>query len=147
MSLRIGGARLVRRAVGRLEGPIVELPAFLCPALIRSARSPYYQQRNLHSTQTSAPIKPLSVVGPPNRLPQQCSGCGALSQTVDESEPGFFDLKRKSVKLYLSGVSGTTSSEEDATFNRSLELAKENDPQFAEKFGFSFSPRRESKRS
>lgn len=36
-----------------------------------------------------------------SKLPQQCSGCGALSQTVNSHEPGFYSLTRRSVKSYF----------------------------------------------
>ncbi|KUI67129.1 Genetic interactor of prohibitins 3, mitochondrial [Cytospora mali] len=38
---------------------------------------------------------------PTRKLPVQCAGCGALSQTAVPDEPGHFDLDRKAVRLYL----------------------------------------------
>lgn len=38
---------------------------------------------------------------PARKLPVQCAGCGALSQTAVPDEPGYFNLDRKAVKAYL----------------------------------------------
>ncbi|ROV89214.1 hypothetical protein VMCG_09895 [Cytospora schulzeri] len=38
---------------------------------------------------------------PVRKLPVQCAGCGALSQTAVPDEPGHFGLDRKSVRSYL----------------------------------------------
>lgn len=35
------------------------------------------------------------------QLPHQCSGCGALAQTSDDEELGFYSLGRRSVKAFL----------------------------------------------
>ena len=159
MSLRSGGVRLACRAVRQVEVPFVDLPAFLCPGLLRTTRSESSRchQRQLHSTperpslfqqdflNTPSSLESLRVVAPVNKLPHQCSGCGALTQTLDKDEPGFFDLKRKSVKQYLMGIPGATESKEDVVFRESIQRAKENNPYFVKKFGFNLLPSREGK--
>ncbi len=50
----------------------------------------------------------LTVVPP--QLPAQCAGCGALSQTSDPGEPGFYTTTRKSLQTCLHG--GPRSSTE-----------------------------------
>ncbi|EKD12824.1 uncharacterized protein L3040_006978 [Drepanopeziza brunnea f. sp. 'multigermtubi'] len=57
------------------------------------------------------------------RLPQQCSGCGALSQTVDKQGPGFFNLQRKAVKKYLQGTPNAGLSAEGQIVKEALERA------------------------
>lgn len=150
MSLRSGGSGLLRRAILQLEAtPTAELPAFLCPGLLTfspSRTNKYLQPRRFHSTpkhneclppvasNTATFLKPSKIL-PVNKLPLQCSGCGALTQTLDKDEPGFFDLKRKSVKQYLVGTSEAGPSKEAEVFEQSIKLAKESDPLFAETIG------------
>ncbi|ROV95126.1 hypothetical protein VSDG_05802 [Cytospora chrysosperma] len=38
---------------------------------------------------------------PVRKLPVQCAGCGALSQTAVPDQPGYFDLGRKAVRSYV----------------------------------------------
>ncbi|KAK6211966.1 hypothetical protein LQW54_005493 [Pestalotiopsis sp. IQ-011] len=38
---------------------------------------------------------------PVRKLPGQCTGCGALSQTSHPEQPGYFDLGRKVVRRYI----------------------------------------------
>jgi hypothetical protein len=56
-------------------------------------------------------------------LPQQCAGCGALSQTVDKEAPGFYTPTRKSIRQYLGGSSSPKKSEEDEIVKAALENA------------------------
>jgi hypothetical protein len=161
MSLRTGGKRLARRVLNQVEFSFVDIPAFLCPGFITTSRNrvsyTYLQQRKLHavrdgtsllhlnSSEYPARITTSRVTASINRLPPQCSGCGALSQTIDKDEPGYFDLKRKSVKQYLAGTPGVTTLEEDTIFEQALQRATENDPQLASQLGLNASPSRHSK--
>lgn len=99
-----------------------EIPAFLCPAIIRptttsssrlSPRIPGLHSRTARS-QTSrlhtAAAGPNAVDTVPEptllrratkSLPVACSGCGALSQVTEPEQAGYFDLKRKAVQSYL----------------------------------------------
>ena len=139
--------RLVRGIVRQAESPLVELPAFLCPALLgvaRSHNSPHYhQRRSLHSSpefskgpSTSAPVlpEPTKLLGA--RLPLQCAGCGALSQIVNKDEPGFYNLKRRTVKEYVSGKAPDVETEEDRIIQQSLENATSLDPELARQLAF-----------
>lgn len=99
---------------------ISELPVFLCPALARSAvrkwqfqskytlpRYPLQRPARLfHSVSHPLPKEthPDSIQNPV-RLPRQCAGCGAFSQTSDNGEPGFYSLGRRSVKEFLAPTS------------------------------------------
>lgn len=38
---------------------------------------------------------------PIEKLPRQCTGCGALSQLSFPGQPGFYDLNRKAVRKFL----------------------------------------------
>lgn len=58
--------------------------------------------RCLHTQPLDTPFS--NATNPPTalpQLPQQCGGCGALSQTSDPAEPGFYTLTRKSVQSHL----------------------------------------------
>jgi genetic interactor of prohibitins 3, mitochondrial len=95
---------------------IVELPVFLCPALARPAvRKTQFQSQytlsNYASQQSARQFQTVSHSLPKEshkksiqnsiRLPRQCAGCGAFSQTSDNGEPGFYSLSRRSVKEFL----------------------------------------------
>lgn len=159
MSLRIRGTQLTRKIFISGQAPGLDIPVFLCPGLSKLVQDqvPYGQQRKLHSTLeetallrpnlsvTSAPTKRLRGAASVNRLPQQCSGCGALSQTIEADEPGYFELRRRSVKQYLSGTSEALSSEEDHIVDQAIRRAKENTPELSKKFGFDIPSNRQSK--
>jgi hypothetical protein len=58
------------------------------------------------------------------RLPQQCPGCGALSQTADKDSPGFYTPTRKSIRKYLEeGSHSSRKSAEDEIVKAALENA------------------------
>lgn len=129
----------------------IELPVFLCPALAsRGPRSQGLQGNLLSSrrlawsassrclhTQTDAPAA-TTITGdqaqafkPIRKLPAQCTGCGALSQTSHNDQPGYYDLGRKAVRIYV-GLEQPRSrsqrsrqeqveSEEDAVFQRTIQ--------------------------
>lgn len=62
-----------------------------------------------------------------------CPGCGALAQTVEPDEAGYYSLKRNPVKRYLEAVSGDVQerlkSAEDVVFEEAMAKAG---PQIAE---------------
>ncbi|KDN65978.1 hypothetical protein CSUB01_00644 [Colletotrichum sublineola] len=105
-----------------------EVPVYLCPSLGASAQHsfapaveahrklPYRQQRCVHIEAITMPEAPPSSPTTETtqkistkKLPLQCSGCGALTQTTDAGQAGYYDLSRKSVKEFL-----TLASEDDA---------------------------------
>ncbi len=128
--------RIARRAVRRLCLPVAEIPAFLCPGILRTAYLPGRcldrsrlrflpaSQRNLTSV-ALIDSKPAATRQKPylKKLPQQCAGCGALSQTVDSEGPGFYTLSRKSVKSFVEESSGPASRTEDQIVKAALETA------------------------
>lgn len=71
------------------------------PTLLR--RSQHTQSYETSSTTEISPDK--AVV---RRLPLQCTGCGAFTQTMDPSQPGYFNLKRKAVQEYLGLIEPKT---------------------------------------
>lgn len=116
------GTILVRGTAGRLNVTgSIELPAFLCPGLFREVSRSLHQRLPLTSSNTRKNVnrsqqrllhlkssKPGGYAIPDSfssktSLPQQCGGCGALSQTVDRQDPGFYSITRRSVKNYLNG--------------------------------------------
>ncbi|KAI1139673.1 hypothetical protein F5Y05DRAFT_379722 [Hypoxylon sp. FL0543] len=136
-------SRWLNTALNIAEHPRrVELPVFLCPSLnplshyqrlgtvasstrVRTSRWKV-QHRCLHmqaeaSVETSPPpnieIKqPIST----QRLPKQCRGCGALSQTAFPNQPGYFDLGRKAVQNYLNPQGADRSRREDKVYEDAL---------------------------
>ncbi|RDW82254.1 hypothetical protein BP6252_03366 [Coleophoma cylindrospora] len=123
MSIRAGGIRLSRHGLRSLE-----LPEFLCPALRhvnilyleqsreRNSTAPCIQRRHASSAipRTDSSKIALPEAKSLRKLPQQCAGCGALSQTVDSEEPGYYSLGRRSVKDFLVDKSAQKSKEESA---------------------------------
>ncbi|KAF4635727.1 hypothetical protein G7Y89_g2374 [Cudoniella acicularis] len=130
-------SKLVQRLATQIGEPVADLPAFLCPGLLQAAHPQAFplrsnqpripsQQSSRRLTTSAVPAPHESVAsGVPRQsqsLPQQCAGCGALSQTVLKDEPGFYSLTRRSVKDYLSS-SNPKVSEEDAIIQASLKNA------------------------
>ncbi|KAM0427305.1 hypothetical protein ACHAPT_007740 [Fusarium lateritium] len=131
-------ARWLNRALSIGEASASSsVPLFLCPAavgstrFIRSLRSAptsrpttLYSRRFNHTeaaTQDASaieaelPPKPASAE-PRRRLPLNCTGCGAFSQTADPQQLGYFDLNSKRVKKWLNPEAyepKRTASEED----------------------------------
>ncbi|KAK2625604.1 hypothetical protein QTJ16_004916 [Diplocarpon rosae] len=132
--------RTARRVVRKIGIPVADIPTFLCPGFLKTASLPGWysneqprivsqasqasQRRNITSKAPPAP-NPLPAVRPPSlrRLPQQCAGCGALSQTVDNEGAGFYTLTRKSVKSFVEGSQDTGLSAEDQIVKEALKQA------------------------
>jgi genetic interactor of prohibitins 3, mitochondrial len=146
-------SRWLRTAL-RITGkrPVAEVFIFLCPVLGQtrplrhgqnfSLRSPHQLQRlqclhTQHEVVEDAPItSPSTVI--PKSLPIQCSGCGAFSQTSSAEEPGYYDLDRKAVKIYLGQIKRKKNLSEFRKENALIEAAlKKLDPQELENFHIS----------
>lgn len=133
--------RIIQKAGRHFGGPVADIPAFLCPGILRIALQPRRQstpcehqpkppvrasQRRFISSIT--PDSPAGKAEPSripvlNKLPQQCAGCGAFTQTVDEKGAGYFTLTRGSVKNYLGSQTTSRLSEEEAIVKQALEAA------------------------
>ncbi|KAB8290295.1 hypothetical protein EYC80_011159 [Monilinia laxa] len=135
MSLSSSGSLALR--FSRQAGCVVaEIPTFLCPLLARSLqaskllhnqpqRSFQVQQRCIQSQAQEIP-ESSSIVSAQAvaKLPSQCAGCGALSQTIIENEAGFYSLTRRSVKEYLGAsymAKKTKAIAEDEVVKKALE--------------------------
>ncbi|KAJ3468533.1 hypothetical protein MRS44_002598 [Fusarium solani] len=130
-------ARWLNRALSIGEASASSsVPLFLCPAVgsARYIRTPrvapssrtttLYSRRFNHTeaatqdvpaTETELPPKEASVEHR-RRLPLNCTGCGAFSQTADPQLLGYFDLDSKRVKKWLNPEAyepKRTASEED----------------------------------
>ena len=136
MSLHSRGLRLAPRLMRQVEIPTAELPTFLCPAILRSVylqRPRYgYQQPLLQPSQHRAIHLGTSNVAEAHnsdipvaleRLPTQCPGCGALTQTAFDEEPGFYSLNRRSVREFIEHPSSKISAE-DAIVEAALQKAE-----------------------
>lgn len=95
-----------------------DIPAFLCPAIVRPTssttrfaprtpclyvRSTRIQKSRLHtaSTTTNSEPEPAVLRHAARDLPVVCSGCGALSQISEPEQAGYFNLERRAVQSYL----------------------------------------------
>lgn len=100
----------LRRAFSIDKNRTAQLALFLCPAVARSfitqpQRSFHPQSRRLHlehgnDTNIAEAQADLPQL-PARALPLQCSGCGALSQSSNAGQAGYFDQNRKAVRSYL----------------------------------------------
>lgn len=123
----------------------IELPVFLCPTFagrrpgsqglrgtVPAGRTPWaatsrslHVQTDTHAT-TAAASEHAQTFKPVRKLPAQCTGCGALSQTSHDDQPGYYDLGRKAVRRYI-GLEQPRSRnrqggdrEEDEIFQRTI---------------------------
>ena len=143
MSICAAGVRNAHRVASRVELPVAELPAFLCPSLLRTAytRPPVFRlqrqhgaslvSRRYHSTEPTSPVSnsqhiPLDIS---KKLPRQCPGCGAHTQFVDKEEAGYYTVTRTSLQAFLGGDAG---SKEEAIISAALD----NVSSVASDFGF-----------
>jgi hypothetical protein len=126
--------RLAQKLTRHVGVPVAELPVFLCPGLLRAKQ---VKQLPYHSSPTGSQRRLLTSITPTlhkdpladsrlalRRLPQQCVGCGALSQNVDASDAGFYTLSRKSVRRYLDTATNLKASSEDAIVKAALQQAE-----------------------
>lgn len=127
----------IARVIKQVAIPVADIPTFLCPGILRALALPVrcgHQQPRLISTASRrrnwapspTPIsRHVSGIRKPTleRLPQQCAGCGALSQTVDSEGPGYYTLTRKSVKTFVEGRLTPESTAEDHIVKAALESA------------------------
>ncbi|KAF5026112.1 hypothetical protein F66182_1800 [Fusarium sp. NRRL 66182] len=118
-------ARWLNRALSIGEASASSsVPLFLCPAAGASTRycktpkasplrSTIHTRRFNHTEATTSQDKSVTLVAPAEprastaefprrRLPLNCTGCGAFSQTNDPQQLGYFDPESKRVKKWLS---------------------------------------------
>ncbi|KAI6089011.1 hypothetical protein F4821DRAFT_232737 [Hypoxylon rubiginosum] len=120
----------------------VELPLFLCPAVNLVSRrqrlgavassshvqpSQWRVQRRCLHAEAEAQTEPIQSPSrstpelySSQRLPRQCRGCGALSQTSFPNQPGYYDLGRKAVRNYLRPETTDRSRHEDKIYEDAL---------------------------
>lgn len=139
MYFRNGGVKLAGRVTRQAEIPVATLPAFLCPGIPKIGPAPQLprcskSRRHLHNSGSSRErlftiSRPLHSILEPNltsKLPIQCPGCGALSQVVEQDDPGFYSLTRGTVKAYFQGQAGSKKARQRENLKkiRSLEFAE-----------------------
>ena len=120
--------------------PHASIPAFLCPALLRSQLVTGFPTQNLPRpkkafstfgrkqtpvTAITAPLPPAGSTPPapqPNKrtLPICCPGCGAPTQILASSEPGYYSLSRGAVKSYLNYDNNQPKATEDDVFTKAI---------------------------
>ncbi|CCT67305.1 uncharacterized protein FFUJ_13507 [Fusarium fujikuroi IMI 58289] len=147
-------ARWINRALSIGEASASSsVPLFLCPAVGASSRfhrtwkvtplpTPIYTRR-LNHTETTVQDVPittsesssLGLETPKRRLPLNCTGCGAFTQTSDPQMLGYFDPESKRVKKWLNPKAFEhqhTASQEDGVVD---EVLKSLDPDQLEALG------------
>jgi genetic interactor of prohibitins 3, mitochondrial len=114
--------------------PSTIVPVFLCPSvhtkILHDSRlgqhqttpSAYQaqQRREFHAVAEAGSIVLTEIEKPTSstrRLPINCSGCGAFSQTNDPRQFGFYDLRSRRIKSWLHPQRHDLSSP-DADENR-----------------------------
>jgi hypothetical protein len=125
--------------------PIAEIPAFLCPGLLNSTNlftsNTYWRHSQVSSRRASQRFLTTHADDVPeartpeqsgtearykhfaqSTLPKICPGCGALSQSVLQDEPGYYNITRKSVRKYVSGTdrTGEASAVEEEIIRNAL---------------------------
>ncbi|OTB05410.1 hypothetical protein M426DRAFT_319945, partial [Hypoxylon sp. CI-4A] len=130
----------------------VDLPLFLCPSInvawrrrrLGPAASSQgqasrwsIQRRCLHVQADEASTEATEAIPPHNtssqqsystqKLPKQCRGCGALSQTTFPNQPGYYDLGRKAVRSYLRPQEEHRSRHEDKIYENALKHFDQED--------------------
>jgi hypothetical protein len=137
-----GSLRLAGRVLRRVEIPVADLPVFLCPGILRfpslptvrtQERQPHRfqvsQQRHITSVTSIATTDSPKILAPLlEKLPQQCPGCGALSQTADQVAPGFYTPTRRSIRKYLEEGSSSRRFAENEIVKAALENAASIEP-------------------
>ncbi|KAA6414511.1 MAG: hypothetical protein FRX48_01260 [Lasallia pustulata] len=114
--------RVATRPVASISAWPWPIPIFLCPFLASSANAvqiplnlhapgPQPRARRLHIETARGPEKQfLKASLGPDALPWSCPGCGALTQTLEPKEAGFYSTTRKSVKAYIANQTGHGST-------------------------------------
>lgn len=131
--MKLRGPRLKALDVLHASGAVRFSP-FLCPALAGPTLSKSTARQSkcfssfyrLFSQAAVTPVQNQQVSATPARnginedlLPLCCPGCGALSQTVNAEQAGYYDLERSAVRKYLKhGIRETQS--ENATFSEAI---------------------------
>lgn len=75
-----------------------------------------YHQRRYRSFSTATPrLDHASAEHLTNALPLCCPGCGAFSQTIEPSEPGYYSTSRKQIRKLLAAHKDSKETEADDT--------------------------------
>ncbi|KAF3766338.1 hypothetical protein M406DRAFT_236635, partial [Cryphonectria parasitica EP155] len=85
-----------KRAAAPSSAPRCRLP-LLPLSQSRKSHAEAVGRWNEEDVSSSSSAEPVPV----RKLPVQCHGCGALSQTAVPDQPGYYDLNRKAVKVFL----------------------------------------------
>lgn len=121
MALTWATAQYIRICVRQIGGIYHEIPAFLCPALSKtrqnisgtwvhpSSRRPFSHSNKNSLEQNTYDSVPLGAAANDTRLPLQCSGCGAFSQTANKYEAGYYSLGRRHVRAFMGQLDGKAS--------------------------------------
>lgn len=132
--------RVTARPVAQITARPWTIPFFLCPFLASSAhavdsptnRHARFNQprtRRLHIETARGPEKPIFQTSPrPHALPWSCPGCGALTQTIDPKEAGFYTTTRKFWKAYIANQTGRFATEklpDDETYTSAVKNVDE----------------------
>ena len=137
MTIRHAGLRAARNALRVVDTAVAEFPLFLCPrfASISQAQTHVSRTSNIairsqkryfrHDPRAQYSSISTGATSSAARLPLQCPGCGAFTQTIKENEAGYYTLTRRTVRKYLEGEQDTKPSAEDEIVKAALQNVDE----------------------
>ena len=122
-SLGAGGSRISLATYTRHHGATPQI----CPLHARPSLRRLQHTGTGDSSRAGIPTGQTIL----RRLPLQCTGCGAFTQTTDPAQAGFFNLQRRAVQEYLGFTEpkAPTVDEAVAEENRVIEETLSNLPQ------------------
>lgn len=93
-----------------LKGSRAPIPIFLCPVFVSYGdlvhdprrRGVRIQKRPLHVETAATHVHELPTPSQLLELPRSCPGCGAFTQILSPTQPGFYSTNRKSVKAFIA---------------------------------------------
>lgn len=121
MALKSTAAHYARMLICQNATIFSEIPTFLCPVLSRarqnastygkcpSSRRQFSQRYQRLIASVTPDAVPSESYAQDTRLPLQCSGCGALSQTVNKDEAGYYSLSRRNVRAFMGNLDEKSS--------------------------------------
>ena len=131
--------RATQHAARNLTCNVLSVPAFLCPALLRSPKPELFSQSivlpkrqaqitiqvsRLHTGIQSAVSAVVKGSVDLALLPVSCPGCGAFVQNIEPHAAGFYSTTKKAFKLQKQASILPKSGIEDAIYESALRKAE-----------------------
>ncbi|CCU77247.1 hypothetical protein BGHDH14_bgh02914 [Blumeria hordei DH14] len=138
INMKLSNSNLLNCAPQRVKPSSADVLSFVCHGYRRgfqSTNSGCFKKKSLSSnsrsfsSDASIPTtpKPESTEFKKwalDKLPRSCPGCGALTQTINQTEPGFYNLKTHAILKFLGLAQPLSISKQDAIIRSALENAR-----------------------